>query len=438
MLEIQITGLEPERNLKALICGDAGAGKTLISSTFPNPLFAACEPGLLSLRKRRVPYQIIKSPAQMDEIVKGCRQSPEVREGIFGVPVDTLVIDTVDAFQKVLKRQKLSELGKTSLDMQGWGWLGETMRSYLAAWQGLEMNVVLTCHLKETKDEETGKIFYVPNIEGGSRDDLPAAFDIAAILKASTTSVVSGNSTEQKITRVLCTAPNSYSTWLKDRSGSLPPELKVDLENDFRNISELVFADLADLDAMEEELREQQDRISEAAVKAMVVADAVEEVVKPESDTVVKASPTVDADVETVNTIQFEELTKPFATVEDEGKRREIKNGFVKNFGNPAVLPVARFTDAKAWVEAAISESNTTEEVSSTDEVADKVEEESPAQTSDPVTEEAPEEKKVEPVPCSEKGCKQKNLTDEDLIELTTLQFGAPLCAEHFRTKTTA
>lgn len=441
MLDIQITGLEPERNLKALICGDPGTGKTLFSSTFPDPLFAACEPGLLSLRKRRVPYQIIKNAKEMDEIIRACRQPEEVRESTFGIPVKTLVIDTVDAFQKILKRQKLSEIGKTTLDMQGWGWLGETMRSYLAAWQGLDMNVVLTCHLKETKDEEIGKIFYVPNIEGGSRDDLPAAFDIAGILEASTTSVVSGTGTEKKVTRVLKTAPDAYSGWLKDRSGSLPPEFPVNLETDFDNLSELVFADLADLDAMEEELRDKQKEITRATHEAaQQVADAVAEQVeseKPEEAKPVKASPTVDADEEQVNTVQFEELTKPFTLIEDEVKRRGVKNDFVKQFGNPAMLPVSKFADAKVWVDAAVRAAVGVDPTS--DVSVDTVEEESPAQEPDPApADEASQEEEVKPVACSESGCKVKDLKDEDLIELTTIQFGSPLCEKHFRAKTNA
>lgn len=43
-MKIRRTGADDYgKYVKALICGEPGSGKTLISSTFPNPLYASAE-----------------------------------------------------------------------------------------------------------------------------------------------------------------------------------------------------------------------------------------------------------------------------------------------------------------------------------------------------------------------------------------------------------
>src|SRR5262245_4846579 len=107
MLEgIKVTGAaEFGHWIKALIAGPAGSGKTLISSTFPDPFYASCEGGLMSIADRAIPYWEIKDTKKLMKLSGALRQPPEVREELFGRPVNTIVIDTIDEVQRVLIRE---------------------------------------------------------------------------------------------------------------------------------------------------------------------------------------------------------------------------------------------------------------------------------------------------------------------------------------------
>lgn len=156
-LKTHIAGTEEKPLVKLFIAGYQGAGKTLMSSTFPNPYFASCESRTLSLADRRNPYSTIESGRDMDDLLRVLKQPSEVREKMLGRPVDTFVVDTLDGFQKVLKMERTGAGGGKFL-RDDWAWIADTMRSYLRAFVGLEMNVVVTCHLVESKDEEIGRI----------------------------------------------------------------------------------------------------------------------------------------------------------------------------------------------------------------------------------------------------------------------------------------
>lgn len=247
-IEIRRTGsVDYGRYLKVLICGNPGVGKTLISSTFPNPLYASAEGGLMSIADRGIPYIDIRTSDALLSIKTTLDQSPDVREKMFGFPVDTLVVDTIDEIQRILIRERIVETKKESLQLQDWGWLGEQMQALIRGLRNLEMNVVLTCHLKETTDAETGKVFFKPQMQGAMGDQLPAFVDLALLLRSqSVVQIVEGEARRSTV-RVLQTYQDAQHTWIKDRSGKLPPEMSVDFHTDYKRLSEAVFSGIADL-----------------------------------------------------------------------------------------------------------------------------------------------------------------------------------------------
>lgn len=433
MLNIKITGLETDRHLNALILGNPGSGKTLMASTFPNPFYASCEGGLLSVRKRKVPSHEVKKSSEMDEIIRLMRQSPEVREKQLGMPVDTLVIDTLDNFQKLIKREILAQSGKSAPTMQEWGILGEKMRSYVAAIRGLDMNVVVTCHLKRLQDEDTGKVSIVPLLEGGYRDEAPGDFDIVGILESKQRKVVVPGEKEAKTVtnRILRTVPDYSSDWLKDRSGVLPAEFDVNLTDDYDRMSELIFQDIEDMESIHDEIEQLQSKVDEATQTAAEVAEITPEPVADPEPTPVdeaKATSQVDTAVDTVSTEQFQQLTGPFNEIADDAERMAVKKRFVEEFGNPAILPVTRLAEATAWIQAEVAAQGG-EEVS--EPAATVVEEET---TDEATLDEGVIESAREPVPCTHPRCPVKDIEDEDVIELSKMQNGnKALCPKHLR-----
>jgi hypothetical protein len=117
--------------IKALIAGEPGAGKTLISSTFPNVLYASAEGGLMSVSDRDVALVDIKNSADLLELKSNLDQKASVREKFFGGPIDTVVIDTIDEVARILQKERTTETKKETLAMNDWGWFGDQLRGII-------------------------------------------------------------------------------------------------------------------------------------------------------------------------------------------------------------------------------------------------------------------------------------------------------------------
>ena len=68
-LKIKTTGLDDyidgSANIRLLVVGGPGAGKTRMSSFWPKPIYAACEAGVGSILDRNVPYVNVNSSNDM-------------------------------------------------------------------------------------------------------------------------------------------------------------------------------------------------------------------------------------------------------------------------------------------------------------------------------------------------------------------------------------
>lgn len=243
-LDIEFTNESEQAHFtKVLICGDAGTGKTRTSSTWPNPLFASAEGGLMSLRDRSVPFKVIRTSEDLQQVRALLMQAPDVRAQMIGRPVDTIVIDTIDEIQGIFIRERLSEKKIESLTIGDYGWLGETMRSVISGFRNLDMHVVMTCHLKETSDSETGKMFIKPALQGAIADQIPNYFDLSLWLRAQDTVTIVDGENVRSFQRWFQTYPDGMRSWIKDRSGTLPSEVSANLDDDYRRIERFIFGD---------------------------------------------------------------------------------------------------------------------------------------------------------------------------------------------------
>lgn len=211
----------------------------------------------MSIADRNIPYVDIRSSDGLLRIKNALDQPAPVRESMFGFPIETLVVDTIDEIQRILIRERLEETKKESMQLQDWGWLGEQMQAIVRGLRNLELNVVLTCHLKETTDAETGKMYFKPQMQGAIGDQLPAFVDLALLLKAQSAVTIVDGEARRTTNRMLQTYPDAQHIWIKDRSGKLPQEIPVDFSTDYKRIAELVFGGIEDLQSTPSvELRE--------------------------------------------------------------------------------------------------------------------------------------------------------------------------------------
>lgn len=231
--------------VKALICGDPGAGKTLISSTFPNPFYASAEAGLMAIADRGIPYTDVESSDDLIQVRNSLSQDPEFREEILGFAVDTIVVDTLDEIQKILKKERLTATKQTAFQLQDWGWLDEQMRAMIRSFRNMPINVVFTCHVKEVNDNESGRVWHKPALQGSIGDDVAQYFDLSMLISNTVNTETVDGKLKKTHRRILTASPSLKYPFLKDRSGKLPDEIEVDFATDYQRIHEAIFGQVS-------------------------------------------------------------------------------------------------------------------------------------------------------------------------------------------------
>lgn len=232
-----------DRFIKILVAGPPGSGKTRSASTWPNPLYADVEGRLLSVRDRDVHAIDIRQVADLDELRAVLAQDPKVREKILGVPVQTVVLDTVDEIARLIIKERLKAEKQEAMRMVDWGHLGDSLRSLLRGYRNLDMNVVMNVHVRSESDSETGRTWEKPAIQGQVGDEIAAYVDEAVLLVARPT--IDPKTGEKVLQRHFQTHPDAAHTWVKDHSGTLPLEFPINLNDDHARLSALIFGELA-------------------------------------------------------------------------------------------------------------------------------------------------------------------------------------------------
>lgn len=240
-LIIRTTGIEDyldqgQANIKALILGAPSAGKTRSASFWPKPIFADCEKGRMSIADRSVPYAEIGSTRDMDALLdmlrNECRKPPHERK------YQTLVVDTLDAFQRIVIAERLDSEKKEALSGWGdWGYLDGKMTQFVAKLQSLPMNIVCNVHVKTTDREEGDATITQTGVKlkGDFKDQVAAEFDLVGHM--GTYWEAGENGEGRVLKRGIQWWPEPTKPILKDRSGQLPRWTPVTFtEDDFGNL----------------------------------------------------------------------------------------------------------------------------------------------------------------------------------------------------------
>ena len=204
-INIKTTGSLAANGVKVLVYGQAGAGKTSLIKTLPNPIVLSAEGGLLSIRDADLPYIEISDMDTLHEAYKWLAESDEAKQ------YQSVALDSISEIAEVVLN---AEKKATKDPRQAYGAMQEQMADIIRAFRDLPgRHVYMSAKLEKTQDE-MGRVLYAPSMPGNKTGQaLPYFFDEVLALRVEK----DGEGVTQRA--LMC---DSDGLWLaKDRSGKL-------------------------------------------------------------------------------------------------------------------------------------------------------------------------------------------------------------------------
>ena len=204
-INVKTTGSLSANGVKVLCYGAAGAGKTSLIQTLPNPIVLSAEGGLLSIQDADLPYIEINDMATLQEAYKWLTESADAK-GFQSVALDSIS----EIAEVVLNAEKKA----TKDPRQAYGAMQEQMADIIRAFRDLSgKHVYFTAKCEKAQDEQ-GRMLYSPSMPGKSlTQGISYYFDLVLALRVEKDA--DGNTQRA----LMC---DSDGLWLaKDRSGKL-------------------------------------------------------------------------------------------------------------------------------------------------------------------------------------------------------------------------
>jgi len=204
-ISLKRTGDVSALNVRLLVYGAAGAGKTSLIPTLPDPLVLSAEGGLLSIKGADVPFIEIKSMNDLKEAYQWLTESGEAAQ------FKSVALDSISEIAEVV----LTAEKATAKDpRQAYGALQDQMQMIIRAFRDLPGKHVYFSAKMEKAQDETGRILYAPSMPGNKlAQQLPYFFDEVLALR------VEKDAEGVPQRALMCASDGLWSA--KDRSGRL-------------------------------------------------------------------------------------------------------------------------------------------------------------------------------------------------------------------------
>jgi phage nucleotide-binding protein len=204
-INVKTTGSLSANGVKVLVYGQAGAGKTSLIKTLPNPIALSAEGGLLSIQDADLPYIEIGDMETLRDAWKWITESAEARE------YQSVALDSISEIAEVVLN---SEKKATKDPRQAYGAMQEQMADIIRAFRDIPARHVYMSAKLEKSQDEMGRMLYAPSMPGNKTgQSLPYFFDEVLALRVEK----DGDGNTQRA--LMC---DSDGLWLaKDRSGKL-------------------------------------------------------------------------------------------------------------------------------------------------------------------------------------------------------------------------
>ena len=204
-MKLQRTNSIAASGVKLLCYGAAGAGKTSLIPSLPDPIILSSEAGLLSIRQADLPFIEISNINDLHEAYAWLVGSDEAKA------YQSVALDSISEIAEVVLN---AEKKATKDPRQAYGAMQEQMADLIRAFRDLPgKHVYMSAKLDKSQDE-MGKILYAPSMPGNKTGQmLPYFFDEVLALRVE-------KDADGNPVRVLQCQPDG--AWLaKDRSGAL-------------------------------------------------------------------------------------------------------------------------------------------------------------------------------------------------------------------------
>lgn len=204
-INVKTTGSLAANGVKVLVYGQAGAGKTSLIKTLPNPIVLSAEGGLLSIKDADLPYIEISDMDTLKEAYAWLTSSDEAKA------YKSVALDSISEIAEVVLN---AEKKATKDPRQAYGAMQEQMADIIRAFRDLPgRHVYMSAKLEKTQDE-MGRVLYSPSMPGNKTgQSMPYFFDEVLALRVE-------KDAEGAAQRALMC--DTDGLWLaKDRSGKL-------------------------------------------------------------------------------------------------------------------------------------------------------------------------------------------------------------------------
>lgn len=204
-VSIKRTGQLSQGSVKLLVYGQAGAGKTTLIQTLPDPIVLSAEAGLLSIQDANIPYIEINTMDDLQKAYSWLTTSPDAAE------FKSIALDSISEVAEVVLAYELS---RNKDGRAAYGELNKVMAEIIRSFRNIpDKHVYMSAKLEKAQDE-MGRMLYSPSMPGKTlSQQLPYFFDEVLALRVEKDA--EGNTQRA----LMCDSDGLWTA--KDRSGKL-------------------------------------------------------------------------------------------------------------------------------------------------------------------------------------------------------------------------